>query len=533
MRARIWGAAAIAALIAGAGFAGCKQKESLVVVTLTAATADTTLRSASIGVGSHAETFTLSAGVPSGGVSFGVYVPSSITGLQTISVVVSPATAGDCNGLTGNGSVDIKTAGETDGPIDIGLTASTTACPMGGSSGTGGRVGTGGTGTGGTGTGGKGTGGTGIGGSAGGSPGGHAGGTALGGSSGGTGTGGATGGTGGGGGGHALSTCTEVDHASTGNCAAGLSTCNDVAVWGVAFSPTDPTLFVTGGSDARVKRWTITNGVAQAPSQAVLSGAASLGLVAFSPDGTLLAIGRTGGVDIVSVATWTVQRTLTITNQAFGVAFSPDGQQVITLDSDGLGTARLYVHAVNNIAALSSVSVPEGYALAVSRTAVNGGLPVAVTTDTGSLIVFTLTSSGFSVPTTLTVTSDGSYAETVAIAPGGGLVAAGGDDGIMHFWTLPSLTAQSPTIDINASTAGSTVEVYASAFSDDGSTLAIGGGYAASVTAWAVAPPRPRLGQEWDSPTSLEIDSMAFSPDGKVLVVGEADCGCVAVCPTH
>ncbi|HVY40014.1 MAG TPA: hypothetical protein VHM31_18875, partial [Polyangia bacterium] len=134
---RIFPALLVACLGVGAAFAGCKDKESLVVVTLTTVAGDPTLAVATISVGTHSESFDLSpGGVPAQGVSFGVYVPDSVKGHQPISVVVSPAQAGNCNGLTGIGFVDIGTVGQPYGPILVPLSPSTAACPgTGGTSG--------------------------------------------------------------------------------------------------------------------------------------------------------------------------------------------------------------------------------------------------------------------------------------------------------------------------------------------------------------------------------------------------------------
>ncbi len=112
------------------------------IVTLTTGADDPTLATATVSVGTHAETFDAEAdGVPADGVSFGVYVPSSIKGQADR----SPSSrrrpqAGNCNGQTGSGQVDIATVGETYGPIPIALSPSTTACTgSGGATGTGGR----------------------------------------------------------------------------------------------------------------------------------------------------------------------------------------------------------------------------------------------------------------------------------------------------------------------------------------------------------------------------------------------------------
>ena len=78
-----------------------------------------------VSVGGHVESFEPSPpGISKDDVSFGVYVPSSIKGMQPITVVASPAQAGNCNGQTGSAIVDIKTVGEPYGPIPITLAAS-------------------------------------------------------------------------------------------------------------------------------------------------------------------------------------------------------------------------------------------------------------------------------------------------------------------------------------------------------------------------------------------------------------------------
>ena len=485
---RGWKALAIAALLLGAGLGGCKEKESLVVVTVTANYIATTLASARISVGTHAETFALPATIPSAGVSFGVYVPSSIKGGQTITVVASPPTAGDCNGGTGDGYVIITTVGEPYGPVTIPLYPSTSACATGGRSGTGGSV----TGTGGSGTGGSGTGGAGGG----------------------------------------ITKCNEYDHGDSGQCAMAACT-GDYAVYGAAFSPVNAALAVTSGRDGRTKVWTVSNG-SMVPEGHVVPGGSGYNVVAFSPDGTLLAIGQQGGVQIVDVATWMGIRTLTVADTVYGVAFSPDGTQVITLDADDLSPppyqSHLYVHAVTNTTALHSVTLTNGFALAVSPVASATGLQIAVPTDVGTALVYTLSASGFSSPTTLTVTSDASVAEAAQFSPSGTVLAAGGNDGYLRFWpTPPTGAAQGPTINVPSVTNTLSDDVYAVAFSPDGSELAIGGGVYGSVTTYATGS-RTQIGVEQDTTSGSDVLSLGYSPDSKYIIGGEANCGCVFLC---
>jgi WD40 repeat protein len=156
-------------------------------------------------------------------------------------------------------------------------------------------------------------------------------------------------------------------------------------------------------------------------------------------------------------------------------------------------------------------------------------LPIAVSTSDGTASIFTLTSTGFSPATTLTVTTDGSTAETVAFSPQGTLLAAGGDDGFLNFWNVPvtAASASSPDIDIVTATADFSDWVDVIAFSPDGSYIALGAGFFGSITGWNAASSRSQVGVEYDS--SYDMTSLAYSGAG-VIAGGEADCGCVVVC---
>jgi hypothetical protein len=512
----------LTALVLALAAASCKDKESLIVVALSADAADTTAKNMTSVVlnitdGSHsvAKTFPLTAGtgIPSAApfVSFGVYVSSDFTGGVTITATASQS--GSCAGESGTKGTKIDSVGSEAPPVTIGMKPDDNVCTTdGGAAGTGGAVGKGGTtGTAGaTGTGAAGT----------------------------TGTAGTTGGSGNP---PTLVNCTEINHDNnTSACSDSCSMTDDVAVFGAAFSPTNSQLFVTGGADGRIKVWQIANGTATATGK-VLTGT-GVGVVAFSPDGTLLAVGRVGGIEIWNVANWTQVRTLTVSYEVEGVAFSPDGTEVISLDYNanapsGGNDSTLYVHAVGTTAALHSLAFKDGYALAVSPVGAVTSLPVAVSTVDGQALVYTLTSSGFSGPSTLAVSANG-YAETIQFSPQGTLLASGGDDGLLHFWTVPTSTGATPTspdIDIYDGTVVS-AETYSVAFWPNGNYVAVGGGGytdlvgSGSLTAWAVASPRGEVGTEYDTTNSYDVVSVAVAPDASFIIGGEGDCGCVIAC---
>jgi len=162
--------------------------------------------------------------------------------------------------------------------------------------------------------------------------------------------------------------------------------------------------------------------------------------------------------------------------------------------------------------------------------AVAGAVPVAVTTTTGNALVYTLTAAGFGVPTTLTVTSDQSYAETAQFSPTGNLLAAGGDEGLVQFWPVPVTGAtQAPPINSYTVTGYYSNWVYTVAFSPSGAELAVGGGAYGSVTTYVTAT-RTQSGTQQNTSNQFDVTALGYSPDGKLVIGGEGDCGCVFLC---
>ena len=232
----------------------------------------------------------------------------------------------------------------------------------------------------------------------------------------------------------------------------------------VAFSP-DGLLLAWGCKDNTVGLWDPATGT----QQRILTGhTGGVSGVAFSPDGQLLASsGEDKTVRLWDPATGTQQRVLTgHTGGVYGVAFSPDGQLLASIGE--VKTVRLWDPAT-------------------------GTQQRVLTGHTGIHAVF-----------------------GVAFSPDGRLLASCGGDKTVRLWD-PATGTQQRVLTGHTGIPGVTSQTFGVAFSPDGQLLASCGGDK-TVRLWD-----PATGEQLHILTghTRAVFGVAFSPDGRLL----ASCG--------
>ncbi len=543
---------------------GCHgDKQSLVVVALTVNPPTSGLRSATITIGTISRTFSLSsAGLSSDAVKYGVYVSGAVAARTPVMVHATGACSYDGSGTTTNtatvapgstvnavvelhpppsGCTDGGAPGGDGGPGSTGGTTGAGGGAGGGASGgaaAGGATATGGSGTAGTGTAGTtGTGGIVAGG--GGASGGATGGTAAagGGGASGTSTGGV--GTGGAGTGGAavnpptLGGCIEYDHNAANNLPCVERGLGDWGIRSVAISPDGKTV-VTAGEDGRIKIWKFDGKALTEEGHAF--SLARQSYVAFSPDGTLLAAGSRSTIAIWNVGAWTARPNLTgVTGDIYHLAFTPNGQSIISIDSD----QKMYMHGLSGAPTATLgplVATPK--VLAVSPSTVTAGVFAVVGFTNADVSAYTVGATTINpMPTaTLHVMTDPGYQSIGAVrfSPDGTLLAVGTEDAVVHFWNFPFANMAAPAganLVLDADGSDGYQSVNGVAFSQDGHYLAVAtGGYSSggAGSIWDVGL-RGQLGG-LSAGLKYYTLSVAFAPSGGAIVLGEVACGKVALC---
>ena len=243
---------------------------------------------------------------------------------------------------------------------------------------------------------------------------------------------------------------------------------HDHGVWSVAFSA-DGMQIVSGSADRTIKLWDVRTGEVLSVLRGHEHG---VWTVAFSPDGRSLASGSADQtVRIWDVATGDCQQILAgHNNWVWIVAFSPDGRSLASGSADQ--TVRIW-----DIQSQQCLRVLSGHS---------------------------------------------NWVWSVAFSPDGQYLTSGSEDRAMRLWNVGSGRCLK-TLQ------GSSNWVWSVAFSPDGKTLASGQGDRL-VHLWDVTPEQT-VSSDRPSGAPLQtlsgaqnaIWSVAFSPDGKLLVSGNED----------
>jgi WD40 repeat protein len=235
-----------------------------------------------------------------------------------------------------------------------------------------------------------------------------------------------------------------------------------------------------------------------------------VGAVAYSTDGTLLAVGTADGMIHVLEAKNDHERAVLRghTDAIASVVFTPDGKRVISGSFDQ--TARVWDVQLGELQ-----MALDGHRGAVMSVAVAPDGKTLATASIDTSIKLWDCSDG---ELRATLSGHKSWVNSIAFSADGRRLVSGSSDGTVRIWDIVTRTALA-TLDADTVAGRTPGEVRSVALSPDGKTLAAGLRYG-WVKLWT-AP-------SWDRSRSFkahdaDVWAVGFDPRGSVLITGDGD----------